>query len=210
MPPFTRTGNTAGGITFRPQQPPPATPMALIEDAIREATATERWLPAPSQVRALTNRLRAFISAAAYEVEAAAAGRPVGDPFRDDALAAAREARHRLGLGPGDGYVSAISFARGLARSAEELRHHQRQLQPKGGGTSVVAMAHGSGPGVIVVGPAETCAVCLGLTAQRHTSERRHDWAGMRRANTRLVEHRDSVHARRKPPSTGRATNAPH
>ncbi|MBZ6476824.1 DUF6415 family natural product biosynthesis protein [Streptomyces griseocarneus] len=42
-----------------------------------------------------------------------------------------REARHRLGLGPGDGYASAITFARSLGRAAEDLLHHERRLRQK-------------------------------------------------------------------------------
>ncbi len=190
MPPFPRTGNTGGGLTFKPSQTAPG-----IEAAIHETTATERWLPAPGRVRALTTRLCAFVNATAFDVEAAAARRPVGDPVRKEALAAVREARHRLRGGPGNGYVSAISFARGLGRTAEDLLRHQRELQSKGGAPAPVATAGVSGFSALVLGPAETCPVCLGLTAQRHAAERRHDWAGMRRANARLGEHREAEHA---------------
>ncbi|MEU5049591.1 DUF6415 family natural product biosynthesis protein [Streptomyces sp. NPDC021096] len=189
MPPCPYTGNTGGGISFKPPQAAPG-----IEAAIHETTATERWLPAPGRVRALTTRLCAFINATAFDVEAAANRRPVGDPLRKDALAAVREARHRLRGGPGNGYVSAISFARGLGRTAEDLLRHQRELsglRSKGAAPAPVA------PAALVLGPAETCPVCLGFTAQRHAAERRCDWAGMRKANDRLVEHRESAHTRR-------------
>ncbi|MEU7134652.1 DUF6415 family natural product biosynthesis protein [Streptomyces sp. NPDC046261] len=251
MPPYPYTGNTGGGITSNPPQAAPG-----IEAAIHETTATERWLPAPGRVRALTNRLCAFVNATAFDVEAAAARRPVGDPVRVGALAAVREARHRLRVGPGNGYVSAISYVRGLGRTAEDLLRHQKQLRPKAGAPvatagvsgfsalaavrearhrlrvgpgngyvsaisyvrglgrtaedllrhqkqlrpkagAPVATAGVSGFSALVLGPAETCPVCLGLTAQRHASERRHDWAGMRRANARLGEHRDTEHTHR-------------
>lgn len=191
MPPFPRTGNTGGGLIAKQPQSAPG-----IEAVIHETTAKERWLPVPGRVRALTNRLCAFVNATAFDVEAAAARRPVGDPVRTAALAAVREARHRLRGGPGNGYVSAISFARGLGRTAEDLLRHRKELQPKGGAAPApVAPAGASGFSALVLGPAETCPVCLGFTAQRHAAERRHDWAGMRRADARLGEHRGAEHA---------------
>ncbi|MBH1933753.1 hypothetical protein I5Q34_05490 [Streptomyces sp. AV19] len=121
MPVFPCTGNTGGGITPAPARSAP--PFPAIDTVIREATAAHRQFPTLDRVHVLTDRLRVYIEAAAAELENSAGVRP-------DVLAATREARHRLGLGPGysGGYGSAITFARSLGRAAEELLHFQRTL----------------------------------------------------------------------------------
>ncbi|MCF3103512.1 hypothetical protein IPZ58_18265 [Streptomyces roseoverticillatus] len=116
MPPYPRTAHTGGGLTYAL---PPAKGTG-IDAAIRAAIAMDRWLPAPSQVEAITQRLRAYIAEATTALE--------GDT-REEALATVREARHRLGLGSGDGYTSAITYARGLGLVAKELRDLRRGLK---------------------------------------------------------------------------------
>ncbi|MFI9309782.1 DUF6415 family natural product biosynthesis protein [Streptomyces triculaminicus] len=128
MPFFPRTANSGPALTGR-AGPRPWVGRESIEDVIREAAGTGSWLPDTRRVRAVTARLRVFVQERAYDVEVAARGRAVGDPVRGPALAAVREARYRLGLGPGDGYASAITFARSLGRAAEDLLHHERRLR---------------------------------------------------------------------------------
>ncbi|GGX84425.1 DUF6415 family natural product biosynthesis protein [Streptomyces hiroshimensis] len=125
MPPFPHTAQTGGGITFTPAEPSPVS----IGQALREATAMETWLPAPSRLSEVTERLLGYIRETAPAVEAAAGRRPVACPVRRAAVAAVQEARHRAGGGPGNGYASAITFARGLGKAAGDLMHQQRRLQ---------------------------------------------------------------------------------
>ncbi|MEU1815370.1 DUF6415 family natural product biosynthesis protein [Streptomyces roseifaciens] len=125
MPPFPRTAQTGGGLTYVL----PPTGGAGIEKVIRDAIAMDRWLPAPSRVAELADRLRSYLGAAVPAVEGAVQGRPVDDPVRVEVLATAAEARHRLGLGPGDGYASAITFARGLGLVARDLLRLQEGLR---------------------------------------------------------------------------------
>ncbi|CAM5510391.1 DUF6415 family natural product biosynthesis protein [Streptomyces abikoensis] len=116
MPPFPRTAQTGGGLTYvLPSSPA----VGGIEGVIRAAVAMDRWLPAPSQVSTITNRLRAYIGGATAALES---------DTREEATAAVREARHRLGLGPGDGYASAVTYARSLGLVAKELRDLRRGL----------------------------------------------------------------------------------
>ncbi|MFI1969612.1 DUF6415 family natural product biosynthesis protein [Streptomyces cinnamoneus] len=68
-------------------------------------------------MRSLTGRLRAYVLEKAYDLELAAGALPPSHRGRCDALAAVHEARYRLGLGPGDGYASAITYARSLGRA---------------------------------------------------------------------------------------------
>ncbi|MFI1797826.1 DUF6415 family natural product biosynthesis protein [Streptomyces sp. NPDC020379] len=181
MPPFPHTSHLGGGLT-----PPDDT---VIDDVIREANAMQRLLAPPGRLTWLTACLRRFITTTAADVETAATARPVGDPVRLEALAVVREARYRLRLGPGDGYVSAIACVRSLGRAAEALRHEQRRLR-----RGLVAVAGSSGPGVIVLAPSETCPACLELVELRYQLEVRKDWLGMREANTRLASHRTAAH----------------
>ncbi|MEW2031484.1 DUF6415 family natural product biosynthesis protein [Streptomyces roseifaciens] len=125
MPPFPRTAHTGGGLTYAL---PPAGGTVL-DSVIRDAIAMDRWLPAPSRMAELADRLRACIEAVVPAVEGAVQGRPVDDPVRVEVLATAAEARHRLGLGPGDGYASAITFARGLGLVARDLLRLQEGLR---------------------------------------------------------------------------------
>ncbi|MEV6670509.1 DUF6415 family natural product biosynthesis protein [Streptomyces sp. NPDC051162] len=181
MPPFPRTSHLGGGHT-RPDE-------TVIEDVIREANAMQRLLAPPGRLTWLTACLRRFIAATADDVEAAATARPVGDPVRLEALVVVREARYRLRLGPGDGYVSAIACVRSLGRAAEALRHEQRRLR-----RDLVPVAGSSGPGVIVLGPSETCLTCLELVELRHQLEVQKNWCGVRDANARLARHRTAAH----------------
>ncbi|MFC5145593.1 DUF6415 family natural product biosynthesis protein [Streptomyces aureoversilis] len=128
MPPFPRTAHTPGEITLAPSEPSPVS----IGQALREATAMETWLPAPSRLSEVTERLLGYIRETVPAVEAAAGRRPVECPVRRSAFVAVQEARHRAGGGPGDGYASAISFARGLGKAAGDLMHQQRRLQREG------------------------------------------------------------------------------
>ncbi|WP_344119455.1 DUF6415 family natural product biosynthesis protein [Streptomyces blastmyceticus] len=129
MPVFPHTGHTGGGLTYvQPSSEVTRVGQAAIEDVIREATAMHQLLPSFGRVMAQTDRLRDFIEATAPEVEATARELPETDPVRLAALAAVKEARYRLGLGPGDGYDSAVTWARSLGRAADELIHHERQL----------------------------------------------------------------------------------
>lgn len=120
-------------------------------------------------------------------------GRPVGDAVREDALAVVREARARLGLGAGDGYVSAIIRIRSLGRGAEALLE-QQQLLRLTGSIATVAVPHSSGPDVTVLAPAETCTTCHELVAKRHDLQARNDWRAAREANNRLDGHRRTDH----------------
>ncbi|QLE72498.1 hypothetical protein FGW37_13630 [Streptomyces rectiverticillatus] len=130
MPLCPYTGHTGGGLTYVP--PPTAAAGAgpdVVDAVIRDAIAMDRWLPAPSRVAELTERLRAYIGAAVPVVEGAVQGRPVDDSVRVEVLATAAEARHRLGLGPGNGYASAITYARSLGLVARDLLRLQQGLR---------------------------------------------------------------------------------
>ncbi|WP_372410628.1 DUF6415 family natural product biosynthesis protein [Streptomyces luteireticuli] len=122
MPFYPHTANTGGGLISRTLTPAP--PRPSIQDVIREATALNEQLPPIERVHALIARLYCYISRTATELETAADDRPSDAP----ALAAVREARRRLARGPGNGYISAITYTRNLARSAEQLLHHHTQL----------------------------------------------------------------------------------
>ncbi|MFE5870782.1 DUF6415 family natural product biosynthesis protein [Streptomyces roseifaciens] len=128
MPPFPHTARPGGGVTLTPSEPSPVS----IGQALREATAMETWLPAPSRLSEVTERLLGYIRETVPAVEAAAGRRSVECPVRRSALAAVGEARHRSGDGPGNGYASAISFARGLGKATGDLMHQQRRLQREG------------------------------------------------------------------------------
>ncbi|MCQ8769147.1 DUF6415 family natural product biosynthesis protein [Streptomyces telluris] len=128
MPPFPHTARTGGGVTLTPSEPSPVS----IGQALREATAMETWLPAPSRLGEVTERLLGYIRETGPAVEAAASRRPAECPVRRSAFAAVEEARHRSGVGPGNGYASAITFARGLGKAAGDLMHQQRRLQREG------------------------------------------------------------------------------
>ncbi len=194
MPPFARTANTGGGYPYaRPEADPVAPKRLAIEEVIRETTAMDRWLPAPSRIRTLSGRLRAYITVTASAVEAAVSDRPLDDPIRKDALAVVKEARHRLGLGVGDGYASAITCARSLGRGAEALLQ-QWQVVRHSEAATTVAVAGAAGAGVIVVGPGERCAVCLGLTRERQESELRRGWGAVKTVDSRLAAHRRTAH----------------
>ncbi|MGW1077343.1 DUF6415 family natural product biosynthesis protein [Streptomyces sp. NPDC002537] len=195
MPFFPGTARAVALTYVPPQGRAVRTEESAIDDVIREAAALKRQLPAPGRLGWLTTRLRDFIGAAASDVEEEACRRPVGDPVREDALDAAREARYRLGIGPGHGYDSAITFTRSLAGGAEGLLRQQRRLRSAEG--RCVPVAGTSGAGVIVVRDDELCGECRELIAERYTLEIRQDWAGMRDANTRLAEHQGSVHGDR-------------
>lgn len=198
MPPYPLTGNTGGGLVHvpSPQLPPRPRPRPGIEEVIHEAIAMERHLPTPARADALSDQLVAYIRVTAAAVDAAVGGRPAGDPVREDALAVVREARARLGLTAGDGYVSAVIRIRSLGRGAEALLEQQQLLRITTTGTPV-AVPHSSGAGVIVLAAAETCATCLDLVEKRHESQARNDWAASREANTRLEEHRHADHPTR-------------
>ncbi|MGK5546767.1 DUF6415 family natural product biosynthesis protein [Streptomyces sp. URMC 127] len=116
MPPYPRTAHTGGGLTYG-LHPAEGTG---VDAAIRDAIAMNRWLPAPSRVEAVTQQLRAYIGEATAALE--------GDT-REEAVAVVREARHRVRLGAGDGYTSAITYARGLGLVAKELRDLRRGLR---------------------------------------------------------------------------------
>ncbi|GAA2717340.1 MULTISPECIES: DUF6415 family natural product biosynthesis protein [Streptomyces] len=186
MPPFPFTGHT-GGAAIRTD----TANIRTIAELINETTATERWLPAPARVRTLTARLRVFVDRTAADVETAAGQRPAGDPVRTEALIAVREARHRLGLGAGAGYASAITFARSLGRVAEELLRHQGAMAQ----VPAVTVPGTAGPYVIVLPQTETCPHCLTLVGRRQAQELHRDWSAARRTNTQLAEHRNAAHA---------------
>ncbi|MEH6375338.1 DUF6415 family natural product biosynthesis protein [Streptomyces sp. KLMMK] len=118
MPLCPYTGHTGGGLTYAL----PSTEGAGIEKVIRDAIAMDRWLPAPSRVSAISDRLRVYIAEAASALEA-------GADAGEEVLATVREARHRLGLGPGDGYTSAITYARSLGLVAKDLLRLQQGLR---------------------------------------------------------------------------------
>ncbi|MFF4156191.1 DUF6415 family natural product biosynthesis protein [Streptomyces sp. NPDC001678] len=196
MPPYPLTGNTGGGHTRvpPPQLPTRPRPRPGIEEVIHEAVASERHLPTPARANVLSDQLVAYIRVTAAAVEAAVGGRPADDPVRMDALTVVREARARLGLTAGDGYMSAIIRIRSLGRGSEALLEQQQLLRIATAGTPV-AVPHSSGPGVIVLAPAETCTTCLDLVEKRHESQARNDWTASREANTRLEDHRRADHA---------------
>ncbi|MBF6044221.1 hypothetical protein GO001_03165 [Streptomyces sp. NRRL B-1677] len=129
MPPFPRTAPTGGETTLTPSKPSPVS----IGQAIREATDMETWLPAPPRLSEVTDRLLGYIRETAAAVEAAAGDRPVDCVVRRAALAAVQEARRRAEDGPGNGYTSAIAFARGLGKAAGNLLHQERRLEREGG-----------------------------------------------------------------------------
>ncbi|KJY42147.1 hypothetical protein VR41_09060 [Streptomyces sp. NRRL B-1568] len=183
MPLCPYTGHTGGGLPSTTPQTDP------IEDVIRLATATDRWLPAPGHLRGITDRLQVYIRATTQIVEAAVSDRPSDDPLRKEALAAVAEARYRLRIGPGNGYSSAIIFARSLGRAAEELYRHRH------GGGPAVAVAGSAGAAVTVLPPSEKCPMCLGLVQERRQAELHSDWTGMRAADARLARHRSAEHA---------------
>ncbi|MGW2596576.1 DUF6415 family natural product biosynthesis protein [Streptomyces klenkii] len=116
MPPFPRTARNGGGISCVL----PSVQRTGIEAVIRDAIAMDRWLPAPSRVGEITHQLRAYIADAVTALDV---------DTREEALATVREARHRLGLGPGDGYTSAVTYARALGLVAKELRDLRRGLK---------------------------------------------------------------------------------
>ncbi|MFF7728498.1 DUF6415 family natural product biosynthesis protein [Streptomyces sp. NPDC008001] len=89
----------------------------------------QMWLPAPPRLREVTDELLDYIRVTAPVVEAAARARPGDCLDRRAALAAVEEARQRAEAGPGNGYASAISFARSLGKAAGDLLHQQRRLQ---------------------------------------------------------------------------------
>ncbi|QLE73479.1 hypothetical protein FGW37_19490 [Streptomyces rectiverticillatus] len=129
MPPFPRTARTGGAIGLTPSERSPVS----IGQALREATAMETWLPAPPRLSEVTERLLGYIRETVPAVEAAAGRRPVECPVRRSAFAAVQEALYRCGAGPGNGYASAITFARSLGKAAGDLMHQQRRLQRDGG-----------------------------------------------------------------------------
>ncbi|RLV08181.1 hypothetical protein CTZ27_04965 [Streptomyces griseocarneus] len=190
MPVFPHTA-----LAYVPPQGTAAQPeVPCIEDVIREVVAMDsRTFPAPGRVGWLTRHLRRFISAAVADVEVEAGKRPVDDPVRVEALAAVREAGHRVGLGPGDGYASAITYARSLGRGAEELLRQQRRLRAE----VAVPLAGMAGPGVIVVPEDDPCTACRELADERRAFELAHDWCGMRGADERLAVHQRARHASR-------------
>ncbi|RLU78114.1 hypothetical protein CTZ27_37975 [Streptomyces griseocarneus] len=183
------------GMVYEPPQgPTPEPEVPHIEDVIREVVAMDsRTFPSPARLGRLTRRLRRFIRVAAADVEAEAGKRDVGDPVRVEALAAVREAGHRVGLGPGDGYASAVTYARSLGRGAEELLRQQRRLR----NDVVVPLVGMAGPGVIVVQEEDSCDECRELAAKRHVLELAQDWRGMRGADDRLAVHQRTLHAQR-------------
>ncbi|MGW2187517.1 DUF6415 family natural product biosynthesis protein [Streptomyces sp. NPDC001719] len=181
MPPFPHTAHLG--------EKPTRSEETVIEDVIREANAMDRLLAPPGRLTWLTARLRRFIGATADAVEATASARPAGDPVRLEALTVVREARYRLRLGPGDGYVSAIACVRSLGRAAEALRHEQRRLR-----RGLVPVAGSSGSGVIALGDSEPCPACHELVEQRYELEVKRDWLGAREVNTRLAGHRTAAH----------------
>ncbi|MEU3353454.1 DUF6415 family natural product biosynthesis protein [Streptomyces sp. NPDC037389] len=195
MPPYPLTGNTGGGLTRvpPPQLPKRQRPRSGIEEVIHEAIALERHLPTPARADVLSDRLVSYIRVTAAAVAAAVDGRPVGDPVREDALAVVREARARLGLGAGDGYVSAIIRIRSLGRGAEALLE-QAQLLRLPPAVTPVAVPHSAAPGVIVLAPAEICTTCHELIEMRRDLQSRNDWTAAREAHTRLEDHRRADH----------------
>ncbi|MFC4513831.1 DUF6415 family natural product biosynthesis protein [Streptomyces ehimensis] len=200
MPPYPLTGNAGGGLTrVPPPRPRPRPrPRTGIEEVIHEAVAVERCLPTPARADALSERLLDYIRATATAVEAAVSGRPAGDPVREDALTVVGEARARLGLTAGDGYVSAVIRIRSLGRGAEALLEQQQLLQlttAQGQAQAPVPLPHSAGPGVIVLAPAEICTTCHELVEERHDSQARNDWTAAHETNARLEAHRRTDHA---------------
>ncbi|WP_268830235.1 DUF6415 family natural product biosynthesis protein [Streptomyces roseoverticillatus] len=130
MPPFPRTAHTGGIAAYALSEPSPVS----IGQALREATDMQTWLPAPPRLSEVTERLLGYIRETATAVEAAAGARPADCLLRRAALAAVQEARQRAEVGPGNGYASAITFARSLGKAAGELLHQQRRLEREGGG----------------------------------------------------------------------------
>ncbi|MGK5549486.1 DUF6415 family natural product biosynthesis protein [Streptomyces sp. URMC 127] len=128
MPPYPRTAHVGGGAGILPESSP-----VSIGQALREATDMQTWLPAPSRLGEVTDRLLDYIRATAPTVEAAARARPGDCPVRRVALTVVEEARERSAAGPGNGYASAIAFARSLGKAAGELLHQERRLQRQSG-----------------------------------------------------------------------------
>ncbi|MEU8582314.1 DUF6415 family natural product biosynthesis protein [Streptomyces abikoensis] len=204
MPPYPLTGNAGAALTRVPP-PRPRTrrpdPRPGIEEVIHRAVTTEHRLPAPAEAEGLSEELVAYIRATATAVEAVVSGRPAGDPVREDALTVVREARARLGLTAGDGYMSAVIRVRSLGRGAEALLEQQQLLRLTTPATSTtptapIPMPHSSGVGaaVIVLPPSETCTTCHELVEKRHESQARHDWRASHEANTRLEDHLRNDH----------------
>ncbi|CAM5441638.1 DUF6415 family natural product biosynthesis protein [Streptomyces abikoensis] len=129
MPPYPRTAHVGGGAGIVPGTSP-----VSIGQALREATDMQTWLPTPPRLGEVTDRLLDYIRVTAPAVEAAALARPVECTVRKAALATVEEARQRSAVGPGNGYASAIAFARSLGKAAGELLHQERRLQRQGGG----------------------------------------------------------------------------
>nr|WP_241833104.1 DUF6415 family natural product biosynthesis protein [Streptomyces caatingaensis] len=84
--------------------------------------------PPIERVHALIARLYCYISMTAMELESIADNRPADDPVRERTLAAVQEARRGLAQGPGNGYISALTYTRTLSRSAAQLLPHHTQL----------------------------------------------------------------------------------
>lgn len=134
MPPFSRTGHPVGELTPVSPQAAVTPRRSVIEDVIREALSMNRLLPTPDRMRVLTARLLAFVGAAATALEESVKDLPMDDPVRRDALVVVKEARYRRGIGPGDGYGSAMTFTRSLGQAADALMQQQRRMATGGEG----------------------------------------------------------------------------
>ncbi|MFC5718586.1 DUF6415 family natural product biosynthesis protein [Streptomyces gamaensis] len=131
MPPFPLTGMTRMPliqVPLRDGEPP-------IRGVIRLALAMAQLLPSHYQVGAVTKELREYIGRVAPDVAEAARRRGDGDPACVRVLADVEEAQRRARHGSaGDGYLSAIRYAVGLAESAEALLRHQEGVVDGGDG----------------------------------------------------------------------------
>ncbi|MCD9163559.1 DUF6415 family natural product biosynthesis protein [Streptomyces albireticuli] len=138
MPAFSRTGHHVGELAPVRPQAAAGPRRSAIEEVIREALSMDRLLPTPDRMRVLTTRLLAFVGAAATALEESVNDLPMDDPVRRDALAVVKEARYRRGIGPGDGYGSAMVFTRSLGQATDALVRQQRRLAHDQGGRDSV------------------------------------------------------------------------
>ncbi|MEU3754498.1 DUF6415 family natural product biosynthesis protein [Streptomyces olivoreticuli] len=84
--------------------------------------------PTHVELRTWTAQLTIYLTGVIRVVREDALKLVLDDPVRDAALAATDEAGHRLRVGPGNGYVSAIAYAMSLASAVRSLQEHERNL----------------------------------------------------------------------------------
>ncbi|GAA0336001.1 DUF6415 family natural product biosynthesis protein [Streptomyces blastmyceticus] len=84
--------------------------------------------PTHVELRAWTAQLTIYLTGVIRVVREDALKLVLDDPVRDAALATTDEAGHRLRVGPGNGYVSAIAYAMSLASAVKSLQEHEKRL----------------------------------------------------------------------------------